>query len=83
MRLKIQKKLASRLLKASIKKIRFDSERLDDIKEAITKADVRGLIRDRAIIARQKKGISRARLSKKRKRLKKGKSTARQPKKEA
>lgn len=81
MRLKLQKRLASKVAKASRKRIRLDSERLEDIKEAITKADIRGLLKDRAIIVKQKKGVSRARISKKRKPLKKGKSTARLPKK--
>lgn len=79
MRLTIQKKLASRLMKASKKRIRFDTERLDDIKEAITKRDVKGLINDGVIIAVQKKGISKARVNPGRNRLKKGKATARTP----
>ena len=81
MRLKIQKRFASKILKASKKRIKFDEERLEDIKETITRADLKGLIKDGAIIAKQKKGISRARIVKRRKPLKKGKKTARHPKK--
>ena len=36
MRLKLQKRIASRVLKCSEKRVRFDSEKLADIKEAIT-----------------------------------------------
>ena len=35
MELKLQKRLASQLLKCSPKRIHFDAERLEDIKEAI------------------------------------------------
>ncbi len=83
MRLTIQKKLASRLMKSSKKRIKLDPERLDDVKEAITKKDVKGLIKDGVIIAKQKKGVSRVRIKKKRTALKKGKATARMPKKQA
>jgi len=79
MRLTLQKKLASQLLRASRKRVRFNTERIDEIKEAITKVDIKGLISDRAIIAKQKKGVSRVRVNKKRNSLKKGKFTARQP----
>ena len=40
MQLKIQKRLAAQILKTSGKKIRRDSDRLEGIKEAITKADI-------------------------------------------
>ena len=67
-------------------------ERAEEIKESITKADIRGLIKDKAITIKQKKGVSRARANKiktqkskgRRKgagRLK-GKKTSRTPKKE-
>jgi large subunit ribosomal protein L19e len=59
--LKVQKRLAAQVLKCSPKKIVFDTTRLSDIKEAITKADIRGLIRDRAIIAKPARGVSRHR----------------------
>ncbi len=40
----VQRRLAAQILKCGKNRIRFDSARLDDIKEAITKADVRSLI---------------------------------------
>jgi large subunit ribosomal protein L19e len=57
----IQKRLASQVLKASHKRVKFDNERLADIKEAITKVDVRQLINEGAITRVQKRGVSRAR----------------------
>lgn len=59
MRLVLQKRLAADVLKSSKKRVRFDQESVDDIKEAITKADIRGLVHDRVIIKKQKKGIAR------------------------
>ena len=61
MKSKIQKKLASKVLGRSPKKVRLNPARLEDIKEAITRADVRGLIKDSAIEVLQDKGVSRAR----------------------
>ena len=88
-----QKKLASKLLKASPKRIKFDNQRLADIKEAITKTDIRQLIDEKAIRKINEKGVSRSRANKilsqkskgKRKGAgsNKGKKTARLPKKEA
>jgi len=64
MELKVQKRLAARLLKASKKRVKFDPERLSDIKEAITKTDIRALIGEKAIKKKQEKGVSRARARK-------------------
>ncbi len=93
MKLNIQKKLAGKILKASPKRVKLDPARGEDIKEAITKADLKSLIAEGAITKKQKKGVSRARANKilrqKRKGQRKnagsrkGKATARQPKKEA
>lgn len=91
MRLNIQKKLAAKVLKISPKRVKLDSTRAEDLKEAITKTDIRGLIGDGAIVAKQKKGVSRARANKiKRQKAKgqqkgagsrKGKATTHAPKK--
>ncbi len=92
MRLKIQKRLAATILKTSKSKIKFDGDRLEDIKESITKVDIRNLIKDKAIEKVPIIGPSRVRARKqmeqkaKGKRRgqgsRKGKSTARLPKKE-
>jgi large subunit ribosomal protein L19e len=93
MKLKLQKKLAAQLLKCSKKRINLDTTRLEDIKEAITKADIRSLISEGAIKKKPSKNISRVRARKisiqkskgrrKGKGKRKGKKTARLPKKEA
>lgn len=92
MELKIQKRLAAEILKCSPKRVVFDNNRLDEIKESITRADLKSLIRDKAIIRKPIQGISRVRARKnilqKRKGRKKGagsrkgKRTARLSKKE-
>ena len=61
MKLSLQKRLAASVIGCSEKRIRFDAGRLDEIKEAITKADIRRLIKDKAIIIKQKEGSSRFR----------------------
>ncbi len=91
--LNVQKRIASSILKRSPKRVKFDEDRLDEIKEAITRADIRGLIKDALIVPIQKKGVSRARANKIQKQKakgqkkghgkRKGKATARTPKKEA
>jgi len=47
--LDVQRRLAAQILKCGKNRIRFDTDRLDDIKEAITKADLRLLISNGAI----------------------------------
>ncbi|MAG38743.1 50S ribosomal protein L19e [Candidatus Woesearchaeota archaeon] len=93
MNLKTQKKLAAKVLKAIEKRVVFNPERLEDIKEAITKTDIRGLISENAIKKIEKRGVSKVRVRKRtqqrRKGLrkgpstKKGKKTARISKKES
>lgn len=61
MKLNTQKKIASKIMKGSPKRVRFDPSRLQDIKEAITKYDVKALIQDGAISEIKKRGISRGR----------------------
>ncbi|MBR9690900.1 50S ribosomal protein L19e [Candidatus Woesearchaeota archaeon] len=91
--LKIQKRLAATHFKGSKKRVRFDPDRLEDVKEAITKYDVKALIKDGAITEVKKKGVSRGRARKRQEQkrkgrqkgqgLRKGKKTARLPKKQA
>jgi len=74
--LKSQRRIASDLLKVGRNRILFDPNRLDEIKEAITKTDIRSLIKDKAIQSKPKTGVSRFRARKiiiqKRKGRKKG-----------
>jgi large subunit ribosomal protein L19e len=75
MELKLQKRLASQIIGCSPKKVRFDESRLDEIKESITKNDIRALIKDGGI---ERKDVNeqsryRARLKHEQKRKKKQK----------
>jgi large subunit ribosomal protein L19e len=72
MKLNVQKQLAAKILKISPKRVKVDPTRSEDLKEAITKTDVRGLIGDGAIKPQQKKGVSRARANKALKQRSKG-----------
>ena len=62
MSLKNQRRIAARILKCSPYRVKFNEERLADIKEAITKLDVRGLIKEGAILELQIKSQSRGRI---------------------
>lgn len=91
--MKIQKKLASKVLNVSPKRVKFDQQRLADIKSAITKSDIRQLVEEKAIKGQTEKGVSRGRARKlktqkskgqrKGKGSRQGKSTARLPRKES
>ena len=72
MDLKSRKRIAAQLLKVGINRVKFDQERLEEIKEAITKADIRALIIDKAIQAKPKKGSSKSRIRKANVQRKKG-----------
>ena len=91
MKLKSQKTIAGKVMKCSPKRVIFASEHLSDIKEAITRQDIKTLINQGVIRKRQEKGTSRVRArhikTQKRKGRRagqgsrKGKKTARAPKK--
>lgn len=93
MKLTVQKKLAAQVLKCSKKRVVFNPERLDEVKEAITKADVKGLIGGNVIKEKPITGISRVRANKRKVQKakgrrsghgkRKGKKTARLPSKES
>jgi large subunit ribosomal protein L19e len=92
MELTTQRRLAAKLLKCGKSRVWIDPDRIGEVEEAITKADLRNLIKSGVIKKLPKRGISRARkkllLAKKRRGKRKGigsrKGTARarQPKKE-
>ncbi|MFH1682387.1 MAG: 50S ribosomal protein L19e [Candidatus Woesearchaeota archaeon] len=91
--MKSKKRLAAKILKVSSKKIKFADDALEDIKKAITRSDIRGLIatkkitkskdpqqsrsRARKIATQKKKGKRKGQGSRK------GKQKARTPKKES
>jgi len=66
MNLNKKKELAARTLKIGKERIIFVKSRLDEIKEAITKQDIRDLMKDKAIVIKEIKG--RRKKQKKRKR---------------
>ena len=65
MQLKSQRRIAAQLLKVGENRVWFDEDRLKEVKEAITKLDIKKLIKDLAIQAKPKKGISGFRRRKK------------------
>ena len=89
--LDVQRRLAAQILKCGEHRIRFDPGRLDEIKEAITKADIRSLINNGHISKKRLLNTSRfwARKRKEQKKhgrqkgfgSRKGKKTARTPSK--
>jgi len=93
MKMDVQKRIAAQVLKCSPKRVVFDSTKLKEIKEAITKSDIRGLIIDGFIAKKRMKGISKFRARRNRTQKikgrrkghgsRKGKRTARTPKKES
>src|SRR5512136_4914 len=56
-----QKRIVASILRCGVNRVWFDPERLTDIENAISREDLRGLVTDGAIKARQKKGVSRGR----------------------
>ena len=59
--MKNQKKLAASVLGISKKRVKLDVTKLDEIKEAITKNDIRHLINNKVIQGKPEKGISKGR----------------------
>ena len=93
MNLKLQRKMAAKILKCGENRIWIDPTALEDVASAATKEDVRELIESGVIKRKPVKGISGARINKRRLQRKKGrrrghgrrkgKKTARMSKKEA
>ena len=61
-------------MKAGKTRIHFNPERLEDVAGALTREDIRGLIKSGAITAKQKKGNSRGRIRFKNEQRSKGRS---------
>ncbi|MBS3136808.1 50S ribosomal protein L19e [Candidatus Woesearchaeota archaeon] len=72
MDLRKKKMLAGKVLGCSPYRVRFDIERLDEIKEAITKKDIISLVKDYAVWKENVQGISRGRAKKRHLQRKKG-----------
>jgi large subunit ribosomal protein L19e len=67
MDLEYQKKLAAKVAGVGLDRVRINPEKIDLVSEAVTRADIRRLIRSGAIEILQKRGISGARKKPRRK----------------
>lgn len=72
MKLNLQKRIAAQALKCSPQRVCFDTDKLSDIKEAITKADIRSIIKKGLITEIPVAGIAKGRLRKFKMQKKKG-----------
>ncbi len=61
MKLRVQKRLAASIFRCAEDRVWFDEDRLSDIKEAITKQDLKGLISEGVIRLKPVKSISKGR----------------------
>ena len=64
--LKSKKRLVSRIVGVGVNRVRFDSDHLDDVADAITRDDIRSLITANTITIKSFKGTSRGRAKTKR-----------------
>jgi large subunit ribosomal protein L19e len=64
MKLRVQKRLAASILRSSPKRVWFDEDKLSEIKDSITKQDIKGLISIGVIRLKPVKSISRGRARK-------------------
>lgn len=65
MNLRNQKRMSSEILNVGRNRVSFDTSKLKEIKEAITREDIRALIKEGAIFKKPIKSISRGRFRKK------------------
>ncbi|MEM4443451.1 MAG: 50S ribosomal protein L19e [Candidatus Nitrosocaldus sp.] len=61
MNLKNKRKLAARALGVGANRIKFDPNYLEDVEDAITRADMRSLLTARTVLIKSIKGTSRGR----------------------
>ena len=91
MKLKLQKRLAKQVTKKGGKRVKLDPAVASDLKDAITKADIRAMVSEGLISVKPASGVSRSRERKRHEQRKKGrqkghgkrkgKKTARTPRK--
>ena len=72
MDLKNQRRLAAEVLKCGENRIWIDPEQNEEVEKAVTRRDVRNLVKQGVIKARKKKGVSRGRAQKLHAQQKKG-----------
>ncbi|RQD83781.1 MAG: 50S ribosomal protein L19e [Methanocalculus sp. MSAO_Arc2] len=56
-----KRRIAAEVLNCGVNRVRFDPDQLTEIANAVSREDIRVLIGEGAIMARQKKGVSRGR----------------------
>ncbi|UCH90370.1 MAG: 50S ribosomal protein L19e [Thermoplasmata archaeon] len=76
MNLRNQRRVAAELLKCGVNRVWIDPLRTEDVAEAVTRQDIRSLIKIHAIRAHQKRGISSGRAKYNANQKKKGKRKA-------
>ncbi len=59
--LRNQRRMAASLLKCGVNRVWMDQDRIDEIAKAVTKEDIRVLIKGKAVKSKQEKGISHGR----------------------
>ena len=74
MNLNAQKRMAAEILKCGVNRVYFDPYLIEDVKLAITREDIRNLIKEGAIKKRYKEGISKYRKNLRHERKKKGRA---------
>lgn len=72
MNLRVQKRLSAQVLGCSPSRVLFDEHSLDDIKEAITKRDIKSLVADGLIQKKPITGIAKVRVRKQARQKSKG-----------
>ena len=70
--LNLQKRLAKKVSKSGLKRVRINPEQIEGLKEAITKGDIKALIESKAIMVKQKRTPSRHRARARHAKRKKG-----------
>jgi len=74
MSLKAQKRMAAKILKCGENRVYFDPYLIDEIKMAITREDIRNLVKEGIILKKYKKGNSKYRKNVRHERKKKGRA---------
>ncbi|MEM0346197.1 MAG: 50S ribosomal protein L19e, partial [Thermoplasmatales archaeon] len=67
-----QKRMAAEIMKVGMSRVWMDTKSIEEISEAVTKDDVRRLIKRKVIQKKQKKGNSRGRIKEAKAQRKKG-----------
>ena len=75
MNLKNQRRMAAQMLKCGESRVWIDTNRMEDVADAITRSDVRTLIASGTIAAKQKRGVSSGRADYLRTQKRKGRRT--------